>query len=242
MNTETANGLKIMNTVMSYSSISEVVIIPDNVERINDDVFAGKYIRKLIMGKNLREIGARAFEQTDITEAIFPDKVSIIEKHAFEDCKYLKKVVLPQNKIAIKTHCFAGCDMLSELFLNEGLSAIPDAAFAYCKSLTTVTIPDSAKYIGISAFEACTSLSYVRIGSDVQGISSKAFYYCSSLSDIFIPKSVRTLGMDCFNKETRAFYEGTESEFIKMLVRTISPFSEVIYNCTKEMYDEYRRV
>lgn len=53
---------------------------------------------------------------------------------------------------------FYGCDALTSITVEEGITSIGYAAFSGCSSLTAVTLPASTITIGDYAFENCRSL------------------------------------------------------------------------------------
>lgn len=97
--------------------------------------------------------------------------VTIIGECAFQDCRYLTGVTIP-----------------------ESVTRIDGEAFAICLSLTSVTIPDGVTSIGEWAFKDCLDLTDVTIGKNVTSIGGLAFFACESLTNVIIPESVTDIG------------------------------------------------
>ena len=74
---------------------------------------------------------------------------------------------------------FDSCRSLSSLVIPESVTSIGDSAFRGCKSLTDIVIPDSVTSIGKDAFLWCNSLSEIVIPSSVTSIGKKAFGCCN---------------------------------------------------------------
>ena len=126
--------------------------------------------------------------------------VAGIQDKAFDDCRYIKSVELPQS-----------------------LKIIGNRAFYWCKSLTSIEIPDSVTSIGFDAFDDCASLEFNEYGgayylgskdnpyfalieavdreiefcdihNDTKIIASGAFANYNSIEEIVIPNSVTNIG------------------------------------------------
>lgn len=132
----------------------------------------------------------RAFESCRSLNAIsIPDGVMSIGKYAFQGCTSLTNIHIPDSVASIESYTFAGCTSLSSIELLEGTAAIEDYAFQNCTSLSSITISDSVSSIGDSAFSGCTSLDGIHIPKGVLSIGTGVFSGCTSLSDINVAKA-----------------------------------------------------
>ena len=151
-----------------------------------------------------------------------------IEKYAFNRCKSLTNVAIPDSFTSIGQGAFERCKYLKSVTIGNSVTTIGEDAFTYCSSLTSVTIPDSVTTIGKRAFAYCSSLqefngkfasedgrcliidgvlSSFAIGcgateytipDSVTTIGDEAFYDCWGLTSITIPDSVTTIGESAF--------------------------------------------
>ena len=71
---------------------------------------------------------------------------------------------------------YKGCESITKLIIEDGVTSIGHRAFYGCTSLTEITIPDSVTSIGSYAFYGCTGLTEITIPDGVTSIGEGAFY------------------------------------------------------------------
>ena len=81
---------------------------------------------------------------------------------------------------------FNDCRTLTSVAIPNTIESIQSGAFSNCRGLTSVTIPNSVKFIGSYAFEICESLTSVFIPNSVARIKEGVFRNCGSLSSITV--------------------------------------------------------
>lgn len=170
----------------SYNGTEKVIVIPESVTEIDESVFRGTDIEKVIFNRALKKIGAFAFWSCkSLKEIVFPEdnELVTIGSNAFQATESLKlanlealsvwqataaesyqfhgtgleKVVLPASMVKLESQfIFASCGSLIELVLPEGLEEIAAHAFRNGGALEELNIPSSVKVIG--------SLSFFRSG------------------------------------------------------------------------------
>jgi len=116
---------------------------------------------------NATSIGDWAFNGCKgLTSIEIPNSVTSIGYGAFDGCNDLT-VTIPNRVTNIGGGAFFGCKLIS-ITIPEGMTTIEAATFAHCTQLTTLTIPNSVTTIKGSsglyrygAFEGCTSLQKI---------------------------------------------------------------------------------
>ena len=104
----------------------------------------------------------------NITIANIPEKVTYkkseynvtsIGNLAFEFCRSLTSVTIPDSVTSISWCAFSYCSSLTSIIIPEGVTSIGDRAFSGCSSLTSIIIPEGVTSIGEYAFDNCDSLT-----------------------------------------------------------------------------------
>ncbi len=81
-----------------------------------------------------------------------------IGSEAFEDCRGLTSVTIPDSVTSIGEYAFDDCSGLTSVTIGNGVTSIGSSAFENCESLENLVIPSSVTNIGSSAFEDCNNL------------------------------------------------------------------------------------
>ena len=119
---------------------------------------------------NVIGIGDRTFEYNDsLTSISLSPTLKYIGNDAFNECKGLKKIQLP-----------------------EDLQTIGDRAF-YHTPLDSIVIPEGVQSLGKSAF-SYSILKYVSLPTGLKNISDECFYRCPLGTEIIVPEGVDTIG------------------------------------------------
>ena len=130
----------------------------------------------------------------------------IICDMAFDSCRSLTSLVIPDGVVCINGNPFAKWDgkleCLSPNFIyeDEVLFNKDKSKIISCRvqAIRSYIIPSSVTSIGDSAFEGCFSLRNIAIPSSVTSIGKSAFSGCTYLSSLVIPDSVVTIGTHAF--------------------------------------------
>ena len=109
-----------------------------------------------------------AFENCKAIETVnIPNTVTLIHSSAFSDCLSLKNITIPSSVTDIGTYAFHTCPSLETLEIPSSVSWIQMGTFGYCSSLKTLIIPKSVTRIGAFAFSSCTSLETITYNGTV---------------------------------------------------------------------------
>jgi hypothetical protein len=115
------------------------------------------------------------FDSESIAVVVIEEGVKTIGNNAFDRCRKLISVSIPNSVTSIGRGAFYGCSMLTSITIPGSVTSIGDYAFASCENLTSITIPASVTSIGSSAFVWCRSLTSITIPASVTSIGSEAF-------------------------------------------------------------------
>ena len=168
---------------------------------VNDVGILKKYMgfaKEITIPKQVKCIGDYAFMDNHSVERIYvPDGVRI-EEQAFQSCKALKEIRLPDDCLELCYGTFMDCHALEEVHLPNGLKVLGGSVFNSCKSLKSISLPPTLRKIGQYAFKSCTKLENISLPDGLKVIEQGAFLNCVSLKRIVIPQTVTEIGRSAF--------------------------------------------
>ena len=136
-------------------------------------------------------------------EVTLPDRigglpVARIGDNAFDYCKSLTRVAIPDSVTGLGKRAFSYCSGLTQVELGQGVASIGEQAFFYCWSLARIDLPDRVASIGERAFYSCSGLTNLAWGRGLATLGDEAFAYCSGLTQVKIPDGATTIGKGAF--------------------------------------------
>lgn len=114
----------------------------------------------------------------------------------------------------IDDFAFNACKTVQTVTIPNSVTYISEGAFKDCTALRDVTMSSNAEIIG--GFENCTSLTSINIGNSVISLPPRAFYGCTALESIVIPKTLSTCDVSAFENCTalkEVFYAGLRANW-----------------------------
>lgn len=145
------------------------------------------------------QIGYYAFQNCkDLTSVIIPQTITSLPSSAFLNCSSLTTITMSSNVTTIGNNAFEGCKSLSSIVIPEGVTAISNKLFNGCEKLASVTLPQGITTIGEGAFMGCKSLTMLSLPNQISSIEKTAFKNCTGLASIVLPEELTTITESTF--------------------------------------------
>lgn len=98
-----------------------------------------------------------------------PSTLKNIGHDAFNSCKKIESIIIPEGVTTIESGAFSDCEALHKIQLPNSLTFIGSSTFYGCQSLTNITIPDKVESISGNAFTFCP-LHTITMGAGIKKI------------------------------------------------------------------------
>lgn len=191
------------NAFESYTKINKRFwsLTADGRELIDCDNNASGTI---ILSRGIAKIGDKAFQNCKkITALEIPDSVTEIGDSAFQFCDNLLSVEIPSSVTNIGNYAFSCCSSLQNIEIPNGVIKIGHWAFEHCTSLSSISIPSSVIEIGCDVITGCTGLNKIIIDKENPHLcSSNGFIYSKDKKRLFhIPESLDSFDIPSYVRE-----------------------------------------
>ena len=164
-----------------------------------------------IVPKGIRSIGSFAFSgRSELLEVVLPDSVMTIDEGAFEYCRNLENIRLPEHLERIGADAFASTG-LKEIQLPETLRYIGAEAFDFTE-LSEVSIPEATEEIGEYAFSARDLRRITFPASAIRLDDNPLNPYVSQPAEVILPADHPTLEI-----EDGCLYDKTDGRLLARL-------------------------
>ena len=222
------NGIKAIPELM-FAGCTDLkrLILPETISVIRNSAFEFCPIKKIVIPRNVKEIGANPFCNVKKMECLseyfifednvlyskdkkelvicntkkktfkVPDGVQVIRPFAFNDSK-AECVILPESIVEIGKEAFCR-SKLKTIIMAHGVKTIGDYAFSF-SDLESIDLPDSITHIGQNAFLWCEKLKEVHFPNKLKEIGDSAFCLCKTLSNVHLPEKLSIIGNSAFAK------------------------------------------
>lgn len=152
------------------NDVIQKVLLPETIEKIGDEAFAGSTLENINIPKAVHEVGYLAFQLTPIFEQNIENGVS-----------YIDGICVGGEKDGLLEVVTA--DELITINIRPNTRLISNYAFIRNMYIDEVNIPASVEYIGQGAFYQCENLRKVDIASKVK-VAAYAFDECKNLKEV----------------------------------------------------------
>ena len=182
--------------VMAYTEFADSAWSPSLTYEASNDFINGVGLKETRDGTGY-EIAALKKEFIKgkvVLPSTGPDGRSVvgIAARAFEDCRELTGIVMPDCITKIGVSAFEGCSALARVEFSWGLQEIGSDAFSGCESLKYAQLPEGVETIGSHAFEDCGALERISLPSTLSKLGNRPFEGCAALGQITIAEGNQT--------------------------------------------------
>ena len=175
----------------------------DEKDRINvwKDQFGALYSidrKRLMIGSDIKEYSVmdgtkvicdNAFENCkNLCSVIIPDSVVEIGACAFAECNKLVSIIIPNRITEIDGYTFSGCTSLVKIVFPPRITSLGYCSFIGCSRIKTIHLPKTLKFVSWGTFSDCVSLREIIIDSP-DAIIQDEFNNCNPELKIIVPKS-----------------------------------------------------
>ncbi len=163
-----------------YGTWFQSISIPASVKSIGNGAWHNSSLRQINFAEDchLTTIGYRAFRNSKLEEFIMPNSVT--------NLSYYSNNYYDTSSPNWEYGQFEQCYYLKKLILSENLTYLPNYMANGCTALEEIKIPENVKKIGQECFYRCTNLKIVELNSHCNNMLYP-FAGCTSIDKIILP-------------------------------------------------------
>ena len=155
------------------------------------------------LNNKINVLGGNAFLNTAINTIYLPESINYIESQCFANTP-LTKIEIPKNVSILRAYLFSGCNNLSEIKLNEGLTELWGGCFNNLPGIESLEIPDSVTRIDAGAINL-PNLKHLKLPNNLTELASGTLYP-NKIEYLEIPDSVTIMNSGCIYGCTKLKY------------------------------------
>lgn len=141
--------------------------------------------------------------------------VKEIAESAFQNCRYIYSLTIPDSVEIIGQKAFRDCPNLVSVKLSASLKSIPFEAFRDCRMLTSIVLPDALERIESFAFQG-SGIRKMKIPASVNYIGHDVFMLCENIR---LDVSENALAAEYAEKySVNTEFKGTTLYFVLMML------------------------
>ena len=156
-------------------------------------MFSNCNIEKIVLPRNIRKIDAYAFRNTALKSITLPENI-IVKDYAFQGCRKLSEVLLPDFTKELWSECFSRCSNLRTITINN-IGLLGSRAFKDMENLTDITIKGIIGHVDGWMCRDLPSLKSIRFEGFILNTGSSIIAEdCPQLSEIVFSGTCMPMG------------------------------------------------
>lgn len=203
-----------------FGRLPEVIEFGPHVTSIPASALNQQDVKKVILGSNVKSIGANAFYYCrQLEEITIPGSVETIGDECWRDCSNITKVTFENGPktLTLGNDVFKDCpftdlvldhnytyatdaplsSQLKRVTIGAHVTTIPRYAFKDCTLENSITMPSSLKEIMYNAFNNCT-VPAITLNEGLETIGQSAFQKCTATFN-GVPSTVKSIDQSAFS-------------------------------------------
>ena len=216
---------KIGDNAFSHCANMHSIYIPNSMELIGNDAFAkcarldtvilnshaivsrdynsqmhisslfGQQVKEYQIGESVKSIGSCAFEDCRTLLSVkIPNSVKEIGKHAFHNCVSLMELTVPESVTTIRQNAFGKVPNIIYSGAETGRVGGARSVNGFVDGMLVYADDSKTKLLACSALRKGEMI----IPESVTSIGNSAFYLCEDLTSITIPQNVTSIADSAF--------------------------------------------